>query len=71
MPITDPYFYRRIGVPSPNPSCQTESTSYLRIFIASRSEKSVAAVAMAMKDISLKHFSGMPDCAVSYKIIAD
>ncbi|KFZ11972.1 hypothetical protein V502_07323 [Pseudogymnoascus sp. VKM F-4520 (FW-2644)] len=50
--------FQRIGVPSPNASCQTESTSYLRIFIASRFEKSVAAVAMAMKDISLKHFSG-------------
>lgn len=66
-----PNVYPRIGVPSLNPSCQTESTSYLRIFIASRSEKSVAAVAMAMKDISLKHFSGTPACALSYPIITD
>ncbi|KAH8433392.1 acyclic terpene utilization AtuA family protein [Aspergillus melleus] len=47
-----------IGVPALNPVCQSESTTYLRIFSASRSAGPVAAVSKAMKDISLKHFSG-------------
>ncbi|KAF9895324.1 hypothetical protein FE257_000228 [Aspergillus nanangensis] len=37
---------------------QLQSTTYLRIFIASRSVLSVAGVSVAMRDISLKHFSG-------------
>ncbi|KAG2412980.1 hypothetical protein HFD88_010539 [Aspergillus terreus] len=50
--------FQRVGVPAPNPKSQLESTTYLRIFIASPSARSVRAVSMAMKDISLKHFSG-------------
>ncbi|GES58196.1 DUF1446-domain-containing protein [Aspergillus terreus] len=50
--------FQRVGVPAPNPGSQLESTTYLRIFIASRSARSVGAVSMAMRDISLKHFSG-------------
>ncbi|RAL02813.1 acyclic terpene utilization AtuA family protein [Aspergillus ibericus CBS 121593] len=50
--------FQRIGTPAPNPVCQSESTTYLRIFVASRSENAVLAVAKAMQEISLKHFSG-------------
>ncbi|KAL5355591.1 hypothetical protein BJX96DRAFT_184202 [Aspergillus floccosus] len=50
--------FQRVGVPAPNPKSQLESTTYLRIFIASRSARSVGAVSMTMRDISLKHFSG-------------
>ena len=49
---------RRIGTPAANPAFQAESTTYLRVFVASQSESAVLAVAKAMKDISLKHFSG-------------
>lgn len=49
---------RRIGTPAANPAFQVESTTYLRVFVASRSEGAVLAVARALKDISLKHFSG-------------
>ncbi|PLB47444.1 DUF1446 domain-containing protein [Aspergillus steynii IBT 23096] len=50
--------FQRIGVPAENPISQTQSTTYLRIFMASRLEGAIAAVSKAMKDISLKHFSG-------------
>ncbi|KAL4968575.1 acyclic terpene utilization AtuA family protein [Aspergillus stella-maris] len=50
--------FQRIGTPSANPSSQVSSTTYLRIFIASRSPQAVGAVALSLKSISLKHFSG-------------
>nr|XP_001400462.2 hypothetical protein ANI_1_3236024 [Aspergillus niger CBS 513.88] len=50
--------FQRIGTPAANPAFQAESTTYLRVFVASRSEGAVLAVARALKDISLKHFSG-------------
>ncbi|KAL3264315.1 hypothetical protein ABHI18_000922 [Aspergillus niger] len=50
--------FQRIGTPAANPAFQAESTTYLRVFVASRSEGTVLAVARALKDISLKHFSG-------------
>ncbi|KAJ5543188.1 hypothetical protein N7461_009191 [Penicillium sp. DV-2018c] len=50
--------FQRIGVPAPNPKSQRHSTTYLRIFIAATDADAVLAVAKAMKDISLKHFSG-------------
>ncbi|KAL4918183.1 hypothetical protein BDW62DRAFT_217692 [Aspergillus aurantiobrunneus] len=50
--------FQRIGTPSPNPTSQASSTTYLRIFIASRSPYAVGAVGLALKSISLKHFSG-------------
>ncbi|GLA30610.1 hypothetical protein ACMYSQ_007764 [Aspergillus niger] len=50
--------FQRIGTPAVNPAFQAESTTYLRVFVASRSEGAVLAVAKALKDISLKHFSG-------------
>ncbi|KAL2872696.1 acyclic terpene utilization AtuA family protein [Aspergillus lucknowensis] len=50
--------FQRIGTPGPNPTTQTSSTTYLRIFIASRSQQAVAAVGLALRSISLKHFSG-------------
>ncbi|GFN15020.1 acyclic terpene utilization AtuA family protein [Aspergillus tubingensis] len=50
--------FQRIGTPAANPAFQAESTTYLRVFVASQSESAVLAVAKAMKDISLKHFSG-------------
>lgn len=49
----------RVGAPAANPRSQLESTTYLRVFASSRNEASVRAVAKAMGDISLKHFSGM------------
>ncbi|CAG7976296.1 unnamed protein product [Penicillium salamii] len=48
----------RIGVPSPNPVCQLESTTYMRVFIAAKEQEVVAAVTGIFKEISLKHFSG-------------
>lgn len=48
----------RLGVPAPNPRSQRQSTTYLRIFIAAVEADAVLAVGRAMKDISLKHFSG-------------
>ncbi|KAL4801501.1 hypothetical protein BDV18DRAFT_167341 [Aspergillus unguis] len=50
--------FQRIGTPQPNPTSQGSSTTYLRIFIASRSAQAVGAVALGLKDIALKHFSG-------------
>ncbi|KAJ5628520.1 hypothetical protein N7490_010748 [Penicillium lividum] len=50
--------FQRVGTPSPNPASQLESTTYLRIFVASPNEKAVLAVVKAMGNISLKHFSG-------------
>ncbi|GAQ46038.1 hypothetical protein ANI_1_3236024 [Aspergillus niger] len=50
--------FQRIGTPAANPAFQAESTTYLRVFVASQSESAVLAVAKALKDISLKHFSG-------------
>ncbi|PYI02330.1 DUF1446-domain-containing protein [Aspergillus sclerotiicarbonarius CBS 121057] len=50
--------FQRIGTPASNPICQSESTTYLRIFVTSRSESAVLTVAKAMQEISLKHFSG-------------
>ncbi|KAJ5144624.1 DUF1446 domain-containing protein [Penicillium atrosanguineum] len=50
--------FQRVGVPAQNPCSQLESTTYLRVFITSRNEKTVAVVAKAMGNISLKHFSG-------------
>jgi hypothetical protein len=47
-----------IGVPAVNPASQRSSTTYLRIFIAAVSAHAVFSVVMAMKEISLKHFSG-------------
>ncbi|GKZ67149.1 hypothetical protein AnigIFM63309_000127 [Aspergillus niger] len=52
--------FQRIGIPGSNPAFQAESTTYLRVFVASRSENAVLAVARALKDISLKHFSAIP-----------
>ncbi|KAL4754595.1 hypothetical protein BDW72DRAFT_114779 [Aspergillus terricola var. indicus] len=50
--------FQRIGTPSSNPTSQASSTTYLRIFIASRSPQAVGAVGLALRNISLKHFSG-------------
>ncbi|KAL5003476.1 hypothetical protein BDV10DRAFT_180601 [Aspergillus recurvatus] len=50
--------FQRIGTPSPNPISQASSTTYLRIFIASHSSHAVGAVGLALRNISLKHFSG-------------
>ncbi|KAL3474389.1 hypothetical protein BJX99DRAFT_260494 [Aspergillus californicus] len=50
--------FQRIGTPSPTPTTQTSSTIYLRIFIASRSQTAIGAVGLALKRISLRHFSG-------------
>jgi hypothetical protein len=50
--------YCRIGVPASNPLSQRNSTTYLRIFITAVSAEAVLAVLGALKDISLKHFSG-------------
>ncbi|PYH93433.1 DUF1446-domain-containing protein [Aspergillus ellipticus CBS 707.79] len=50
--------FQRIGTPASDPTAQEESTTYLRIFMASRSESAILVVAKAMKEISLKHFSG-------------
>ncbi|KAJ4265317.1 hypothetical protein NW762_004602 [Fusarium torreyae] len=50
--------FQRVGTPAPNPASQLESTTYMRVFVAARSQKTVAAVATVLKDISLKHFSG-------------
>ncbi|OJJ02586.1 hypothetical protein ASPVEDRAFT_42091 [Aspergillus versicolor CBS 583.65] len=50
--------FQRVGVPAANPRSQLESTTYLRVFAASRNVASVLAVSKALGDISLKHFSG-------------
>ncbi|KAJ5996415.1 hypothetical protein N7499_007268 [Penicillium canescens] len=50
--------FQRIGVPATNPVSQRSSTTYLRIFIAAVSAEAVLAILGALKDISLKHFSG-------------
>ncbi|KAL4910150.1 hypothetical protein BDW74DRAFT_186330 [Aspergillus multicolor] len=50
--------FQRIGTPSPIPTTQTSSTTYLRIFIAGRSPQAVGAVGLALRSVSLKHFSG-------------
>ncbi|KAJ5657890.1 DUF1446 domain-containing protein [Penicillium longicatenatum] len=50
--------FQRVGTPSPNPASQLESTTYLRIFVASPNDKAVLAVVQALRNISLKHFSG-------------
>ncbi|KAJ5552727.1 DUF1446 domain-containing protein [Penicillium frequentans] len=50
--------FQRVGTPAPNPASQLESTTYLRVYITSRNEKAVLAVAKALGNISLKHFSG-------------
>ena len=48
----------RIGVPAVNPTSQRSSTTYLRVFVAAVSAQAVLSVLMAMREISLKHFSG-------------
>ncbi|KAI9368415.1 hypothetical protein BJX61DRAFT_524097 [Aspergillus egyptiacus] len=50
--------FQRIGTPCPNAASQSASTTYLRIFIASHSPTAVGAVGLALRSISLKHFSG-------------
>ncbi|KAL3458245.1 hypothetical protein BJX64DRAFT_267081 [Aspergillus heterothallicus] len=50
--------FQRIGIPTPNPSSQVRSTTYLRIFIASQNPQAVGAIALTLRNISLKHFSG-------------
>ncbi|KAJ5348356.1 uncharacterized protein MYU51_015169 [Penicillium brevicompactum] len=50
--------FQRIGVPAANPISQQQSTSYLRIYVAASEADAVLAVARAMRDVSLKHFSG-------------
>ncbi|KAI9933925.1 hypothetical protein MW887_004997 [Aspergillus wentii] len=50
--------FQRIGVPASNPIYQASSTTYLRIFMTAPSPQDILAVSMALKNISLKHFSG-------------
>ncbi|KAJ5739870.1 DUF1446 domain-containing protein [Penicillium manginii] len=50
--------FQRAGVPAQNPQSQLNSTTYLRVLSTSRSQSAVIAVAKAMGNISLKHFSG-------------
>ncbi|OQE21338.1 hypothetical protein PENSTE_c012G02101 [Penicillium steckii] len=50
--------FQRIGVPAENPRSQRDSTTYLRVYMTSRNQNSLVAVAKAMGNISLKHFSG-------------
>ncbi|OQD82605.1 hypothetical protein PENANT_c020G08387 [Penicillium antarcticum] len=50
--------FQRIGVPASDPVSQRSSTTYLRIFVAAASAEAVLAVLGALKNISLKHFSG-------------
>ncbi|KAL4874835.1 DUF1446-domain-containing protein [Aspergillus karnatakaensis] len=47
-----------VGIPAPNPAWQLESTTYMRVFIAARSQETVAAVTSVFQQISLRHFSG-------------
>ncbi|OJK02125.1 hypothetical protein ASPACDRAFT_50835 [Aspergillus aculeatus ATCC 16872] len=50
--------FQRVGTPAHNPASQLESTTYMRVFIAARSQETVAAITSAFKEISLRHFSG-------------
>ncbi|PYH86691.1 DUF1446-domain-containing protein [Aspergillus uvarum CBS 121591] len=50
--------FQRVGIPAHNPASQLESTTYMRVFIAARSQETVAVVIGAFKEISLRHFSG-------------
>ncbi|ETS85088.1 hypothetical protein PFICI_03113 [Pestalotiopsis fici W106-1] len=47
-----------IGVPATNPSDQNSSTGYFRIFAQSTDTEALLSIVYAIRDISLKHFSG-------------
>lgn len=50
----------RIGVPAADPTNQNSSTGYFRIFAQSTDAQALVAITSAIRDISLKHFSGRP-----------
>ncbi|RDW59086.1 hypothetical protein BP5796_12010 [Coleophoma crateriformis] len=50
--------FQRIGVPAPNPKSQNSSTTYLRVFAEAREKDSLERIMRALKNISLRHFSG-------------
>jgi hypothetical protein len=56
--LEKPNLSSRIGVPAVDPTSQRSSTTYLRVFVAAVSVQAVLSVVMAMREISLKHFSG-------------
>ncbi|KAH8660444.1 hypothetical protein BX600DRAFT_523398 [Xylariales sp. PMI_506] len=49
---------QKIGVPAANPSNQNSSTGYFRIFAQSTDLQVLKEIGRAVRDISLKHFSG-------------
>lgn len=55
----------RIGVPAADPSNQNSSTGYFRIFAQSTDAQALVAITSAIRDISLKHFSGWPAKSLS------
>lgn len=48
----------RIGTPEINPKSQLSSTTYMRVFATATTEEALLPILGAMRDISLKHFSG-------------
>ncbi|KAI0153680.1 hypothetical protein BJ166DRAFT_565058 [Pestalotiopsis sp. NC0098] len=50
--------FQKIGVPAADPSNQNSSTGYFRIFAQSTDAQALVAITSAIRDISLKHFSG-------------
>ncbi|KAJ9144578.1 hypothetical protein NKR23_g5828 [Pleurostoma richardsiae] len=54
----DTFELQQIGVPATNPLNQNSSTVYFRLFAQSTKAESLQAINRAVRDISLKHFSG-------------
>lgn len=50
--------FQVVGTPEANPKSQLASTTYLRLFAEATSQEPLIAVLFAMRDISLRHFSG-------------
>ncbi|CAG9947883.1 unnamed protein product [Clonostachys rosea f. rosea IK726] len=58
MKELDIFEFQQIGVPASNPTNQNSSTVYFRIFAQSTNLQALGAIAVAVRHISLKHYSG-------------
>ncbi|KAF9870900.1 hypothetical protein CkaCkLH20_11572 [Colletotrichum karsti] len=50
--------FQQIGAPAYNPANQNSSTVYIRVFAQSTKVEALRAINLAVRDISLKHYSG-------------
>ncbi|KAK1954660.1 DUF1446-domain-containing protein [Colletotrichum sublineola] len=50
--------FQRIGVPAANPMNQNSNTVYIRIFAQSTKADALNAISRAVRDVSLRHYSG-------------